>query len=671
MPRLRTVAIPVLFAFTSVMVLAGQAHAEDINPVGIGDLFWSPSDGNAPKGGETMYELYDPGRWFIDADLNMFEAVDGSAHFVASILMALLVIVGLAMTVIVGWVFRFTSIPEMEKAISGMIGGASQSLMEFVLPSCLVVGGFIAFVQHRKGGGGGGLSQIAWVLISGVVSVSLLLSPQSWVSGVDSARQVGASITMTATAEGLGNGSSDYPFALKNQPKFTENGRDTLLRKSQDSIWRGFVATPWCIAEFGSLEVCQKFGRQVLDQGTNAETRESYINKNVDKEAVGQASVDWVKGDTPVGRIMVLIPAVIVALMFAILLLVLAFTSLAAFLGSLLLLLTGVFFACLWVIPGRPRQWGLAWFDQLLARTLESFIATLVLGAVLSAQTATMQMFGKYGWLPTMGLSIALSVVAFQFRSVLAQIFGVRGTTGGSIGGMLAARALSMAGKGGKGPGSGSNHRPGETLPGRSGGGGGGGRNVPRLPSGSGGSGDGADITVTRVPPARPPAPAPLPAGHPKIALPAGTSAGSTAGSASGTAGTTTARTAAVTGPEPRPALAVQGSQSRPGLPGQEVRPALQGREVRPALPPGPSAGAAAAPGTSEGNGPSGTPASPVMRPETGRRPNFAFRQAPAPGAPGEPRVIVGTVIRSTPNGPPRGPARTSSHSFRPPVRRT
>ncbi|WP_060177690.1 hypothetical protein [Streptomyces sp. IMTB 1903] len=648
-------AIPALFAFTSVMVLAGQAHADDIKPVGIGDLFWSPSDANIPEGGETMYELYDPGRWFIDADLNMFEGIDSSMHFIVSILMALLLIIGLAMTVIVGWVFRFTSIPEMEKAISTMIGGASQSLMEFVLPSCLVVGGFIAFVQHRKGGGGGGLSQIAWVLISGVVSVSLLTSPQSWVSGVDSARQVGASVTMTATAEGLGDGSGDFPFALKNAPKFTDNGRDTLLRKSQDSIWRGFVATPWCIAEFGSLEACQKYGRQVLDQGTSADTRVDYIDKEVEGN-IGGASKDWVDGDTPVGRIMVLIPSVVVALLFAILLLVLAFTSLAAFLGSLLLLLTGVFFACLWVIPGRPRQWGLAWFDQLLARTLESFIATLVLGAVLSAQTATMQMFGKYGWLPTMGLSIALSVVAFQFRSVLAQIFGVRGTTGGSIAGMLATRALSAVGKGGgKGAGSGFDHRPVETLPGRSGGGGGGGgRNRPRLPTGSGGSGESADVTVTRVPPARPPAPAPLPAGQRStIALPSGRSVEAAGGSAAGTTGAAKTGAAAISGPGPRPT------------------PAAQAPQPRPVLPPGSSSGATAAGDRGPGSPgvPSGNPASPAMRPESGHRPNFAFRQAPVPQSPGEPRLIAATVIRSTPNRPPRRPASTSPHSFRPPVR--
>ncbi|MYT25947.1 hypothetical protein GTW69_37720 [Streptomyces sp. SID7760] len=629
-PRLRNAAIPAVFAFTTLMVLAGPAHAADINPVGIGDLFWSPSDDNIPDGGETMYELYDSGRWTIDADISFWEGIDATAHLLCAILMGLLMLVGLAMTVIVGWVFRFTSIPEMEGAISSMIGGASRSLMEFILPSCLAVGGFIAFIQHKKGGGGGGLSQIAWVLISGVVSVSLLTSPQTWVSGVDSARQVGASVTMTATAEGLGDGSSEYPFKLKNQPKFTDNGRDTLLRKSQDSIWRGFVATPWCIAEFGSLEVCKKYGRQVLDQGTDSEKRNDYIDDNVTEGNVGAASRDWAKGDSPVGRLMVLIPALIVALMFAILLLVLAFTSLAAFLGSLLLLLTGVFFACLWVIPGRPRQWGLAWFDQLLARTLESFIATLVLGAVLSAQTATMQMFGKYGWLPTMGLSIALSIVAFQFRSVLAQIFGVRGTSnGGMIAGILASRALSGGGK--NRPDSGHRYDPVKTNPnpGRGGGGGGGGGGQPpQLPPGPNG---GTTVTISRVPQQRPPVPLPISSGTspsgPGNALPAGSSTpagGNPPALSTSSAGTSASAT---TIPAPRPAT-----------------------QPRPALPPNPSS---TAPTSASTGTTSAAPPSPVMRPESGAQPAYAFRQAPAPQAPGEPKLIQATVIRSTPNGPP------------------
>ncbi|MFD8804130.1 hypothetical protein ACFVZ6_00925, partial [Streptomyces sp. NPDC059597] len=62
---LRTVAIPVLFAFTSVMVLAGQAHAEDIKPVGIGDLFWS----YRPREDDIDAE--------VRADLDRWEQHDG------------------------------------------------------------------------------------------------------------------------------------------------------------------------------------------------------------------------------------------------------------------------------------------------------------------------------------------------------------------------------------------------------------------------------------------------------------------------------------------------------------------------------------------------------------------------------------------------------------------
>ncbi|MFF4320562.1 hypothetical protein [Streptomyces sp. NPDC001568] len=634
---------------TTLMVFAGQAHAEDINPVGIGDLFWSPGGPDIPDNERTMYETYEPNRWKIDADLSFYEGIDATGWLVVNFLMAILMVVGLAMTVITGWVFRFTSIPELEGAISGMIGGASQSLMEFILPSCLVVGGFVAFVQHKKNGGGGGLNQIAWVLISGVVSVSLLTSPQTWVSGIDSARQVGASVTMTATAEGLGDGSSDYPFALKHTPKFNGNGRDTLLRKSQDSVWRGFVATPWCLAEFGSMAVCEKFGRQVLDQGTNDDKREDYLEDNVTGGAVGEASVEWWQGDSVVGRIVVLIPAIVVALLFAILLLVLAFTSLAAFLGALLLLLTGAFFACLWVIPGRPRQWGLAWFDQLLARTLESFIATLVLGAVLSAQTATMQMFDKYGWLPTMGLSVALAVVAFQFRSVLAQIFGVRGTSaGGNIAGLLASKALNL---GGKKTGSGTSGR---NLPtgggggggrptGGGGGGGGGGRSIP---SGTNGRSD-TDVTLTRVPHQR--QPVPLPPGENRgqghKSLPPG--------------GYQNQGQKAL----PPGEVSERDQKSLPpgGQQNDDRAPATTGNPSRNPVPPARHATRIPAPRqplpAGSPNAPISPtaviPPSPVMRSETGSQPNYAFRQAPVPRAPGSPKVIQGTVIRSTPARPP------------------
>ncbi|MFD7688672.1 hypothetical protein [Streptomyces sp. NPDC059781] len=664
-PRLRTLLIPLLFAFTTLMVFAGQAHAADIDPTGIGDLMPSP-DSKVPEGEGTLYETYsNPSLWQLDSDFGKWDVLDPMAEAIADICMGLIAVLGTACIVIVQWIFQLTTIPELENAITKAIGGAAKGLTVTLLPSALAVGGLVAFVQHRKGGGGGGLSQIAWVLISGVVSVSLLTSPQTWVGGIDSARQVGSSVTMNATSQGLGDGSGDFPFKLDHKPKFSGNGRDDALRKSSDAVWRAYVATPWCVAEFGSFEVCEKYGKDLLDKGTNKDKRKEWLQDTVDDDAVGGDSVKWRQGHSPVGRIMVTIPALISIILFAALILMLAFTSLASLLGALMLLLTGVIFACLWVIPGRPREWGLAWFDQLLARTLESLIATMVLGAVLSLQAATTQMFGTYGWLPTSGLSIAAAIVGMNFRAVVAQIFGVRGTTSGMLGGLALAKVLNRGGGGRSSRrGGGVDHQPVRTVPGRGrrrggggGGGGGGGDDLPQLPGGGGGgAADDSGVILTRVPRHRPPAPAPRP-------LPA--TAGAGAGPAlppGGAAGTAGGRSDAPVITLDRERSDVTG-KARATLPPQPSRP----RAALPGSKEGTTAQAGAATGAGATRPAIGSGPTPVMRPENGAAPNYAFRQAPPPARAGEPKIIQATVIRSTPNGPPPRP----TGSTQPPPRAT
>ncbi|MEW1551512.1 hypothetical protein [Streptomyces tsukubensis] len=651
-------------AFTTLMVFAGQAQAEDIDPVGVGDLMPSPTS-KVPKGEGTLYETYgNPNLWRLDSDFGKWDILDPMAQTIADILMAVVAVLGTACTVIVTWIFELVSIPPLEDAITDSIGGAAEGLSVTILPVSLAAGGLVAFVQHRKGGGGGALSQIAWIGVSGVVSVSLLTSPQTWVGGVDSARQIGASVTMNATSAGLGDSSGDYPFALGHEPKFTGNGRDDMLRKSSDAVWRAYVATPWCLANFGSFEVCEKYGKELLDQGPSADKRKEWLQDNVTEDAVGGDSVKWRQGHTPVGRIMVMIPATISIIIFAALIIVLAFTSLASLLGALMLLLTGVIFACLWVIPGRPRQWGAAWFDQLLARTLESLIATMTLGAVLSLQAATTQMFGEYGWLPTTGLSIAAALVGLQFRSVLAQIFGVRGaTSGGMMAGFLASRLLNRSNSSRRN--SAHNYQPVRTLPQR-------GRNTPgggpgQLPGpGSpGGPGSGPLITVSRVPRPRPPMPAPLPGPVPVggPGLPPGPAPGLPPGSPGGGPPGAPAPTGGPpTGPGPAPVPHGPIAPPRPTVTLDRIPPdppsppaPLPGpSRPRPVLPPASAGGTGTATGKT---GPS--PASPVMRPEAGTTPSYAFREAAAPPVPGtsEPKIIQGVVIRSTPNPPPPRPS--------------
>ncbi|RLU80146.1 hypothetical protein CTZ27_35450 [Streptomyces griseocarneus] len=639
-PRLRNLAVPLLFLYVTLMVTAGPAHATGIDPAGIGDLIPSP-DSKVPKGEGTLYETYpDISDWLLDTDYGKWDILDPLADRPAEILMGLIAAIAEACVVVVQWIFKFTTLPPLENSISKSISGAAQGLTETLLPAALAVGGLVVFGKSREsGGGGGGISQIAWMGISGVVSISLLTSPQTWVAGIDTVRQVGSSVTMNATSQGLGDASGDFPFTLDHDPKFTGNGRDDMLRKSADALWRSYVATPWCVAELGSFEACKKYGRGALESGEgNSDERKEWLQHNVNKDTVGDKSNKWRAGHSPIGRLMVTIPAFIAILLFAAIILMLAFTSLASLLGALMLLVSGVFFACLWVIPGRPRQWGLAWFDQLLARTLESMIATLVLGCVLIVQAATTQMFGEYGWLPTSGLSIAAAIVALKFRAVIAQIVGVSGTSGGMLAGMLVSKALG--GRRGR-----RTRAPWPPLP-RLGGG-----YEPLPPISRGGRGDGGPALGAVLSRVRPPAPRPLPPGDMGPALPPG-SGGPGPGRGPGGPGAPSVtfdrdrsarldKTAATIPPPPRRAALPAGSPDGHVTVGQN----------RPPLPS--SSGSMARPEAS-----AAVPVSVSAHP---------FRQAPPPSAPGGPKVIPATVIRSTPNPPP--PRRSVKSAAPPPSR--
>lgn len=588
-PRARSAALLLLPVLTMMVALAAHAHADTIDPMGVGDLMPSPTN-QVPRGGGTLYETYsDTSLWMLDSDYGTWDTLDPIIETLADLCMVLLAVIGSACVVIVQWIFQVTSLPELEAAITDSLGGAAGVLSATILPSALVVGGLVALAQAKEGGGaGGGLSQMMWVLVSGVVSVSLLTSPQTWVSGVDTVRTVGAGVTMEAAAAGVDDGTADVPFALGHAPRFTGNTRDDMLRRSADSVWRAQVATPWCIAEFGSLEVCQTYGRDLLDQGPDKEKRKEWLQDHVTTDAVGEASVTWRQGHQPLLRLTVTATGLLSMIIFAVLLLTLTFASLASLIGALLLLLSGVFFASLWVIPGRPRQWGHRWFDQLLARCLESVIATLVLGAVLAVQTASTRMFDAYGWLAATGLSIMTAAVAMKFRGVVAGIFGVSSASpAGAIGGYLVYRSLARAAGRAAGS-SGGTPRPVATRGPRGGSGG-------SAPAGSGGGGPGPGGGLVR-PARRPPPPPP-----PSVTLTVVRNPPHPGGGAPAV-------------PQPRTGLSLPA-----GAP--PARPVIP-TPARPGLPPA---------------------GSPLLRPEFGGDPEYGFRRVPPPADPG--RVIPGEVI--------------------------
>jgi hypothetical protein len=343
------------------------------------------------------------------------------------------------------WLFSFTDVKPLTDATSATIGATSTQLVGWLLPSALAFGAVAAYTQRKSSGSA--LGQMAWVFVAGVLSISFALAPGTWLRGVDGARQMGAGAIMTASADAMGP-TMQSPIAWP-EPGFTGTSRDTLLRKSADASWRGFAATPWCIAEFGSLEACGRYGKGMLDAGTDADARNKYIDSVIVPAEGGNdaPTVKWVKGDNAFGRIAVVMLAAIAATLFAFLNISLAFTALMAFVGCLLLLVVGVFFACLWIIPGRTRQWGLNWFEALVGLVLQSFLAMLVFGTALTLVTAVFSLTGVLGWLPVSGLAISVLIAGFRLRRLLDNLTSMMRPGSGSIllGGLARRGALGVA----------------------------------------------------------------------------------------------------------------------------------------------------------------------------------------------------------------------------------
>lgn len=642
LPRKRNILIPILGVYVTLLVTAQSAWAKDYTPVGVGDLLPSVSIPYT-KGQGTLYEEYgNPLLYTVTDDYGMWDVMDPMLEIPAIICMGLTAVVGSAAVTIVQWIFNVTTIPPLESAITSSVGGAAKTLTETLLPSAMVIGALVAWANHRKASGSS-LSQLGWVAVSTIFSISLLTSPQTWVNGIDSVRNVGSSVAMNATSAGLGDGTKE-PIDLGHKTTYGDNERDNMLRKSSDAVWRTYVVTPWCVVQFGSLEVCKEKGKEFLDQGLDKEKRKEYMADKVGGDDVGGATNDWVDGHNPVGRMMVAIPALICVVLFAALVLMLAFASLASLIGALMMLLSGVIFACLWIIPGRPRMWGTRWFDFLLGYTLQSGIATMTLGGVLVVTTASTKMMGEYGYAAAAGISIATAVVAFKFRGVLESIVGVTGLTSpaAAVGGLLAARAAGKAGWGmtkalGRGLGA-MRLPPLPRLPRRSPGGGGGtsGNPTPQLPGGG---------TPGALSGARRPMPP----------LPSGQSAGAALPDSSSRkeVGPLTSRPELPSSTAPARGRSVADGPAK-AVPGTR-RPAEVGGSVpRQALPAGSaSAQAATQPAAGNANRPATGAASrpsPTLRTENGGA-TYTFRQGPRTGT-SAPKVIPHKVIRSTPVRP-------------------
>jgi hypothetical protein len=414
---------------TTQVALAADPNQGPTNPTGFGDLLPTPDLTHGDT--RTLFEQYGPMVYGLDFERSIRDPIEAVFNGYAHMVMMYIVAITRGAISVGWWLFSFTDVKPLTEATSATIGASSTQLVGWLLPSALAFGAVAAYTQRKTSGSA--LGQLVWVFVAGVLSISFALAPATWLRGVDGARQLGADTIMTASADAMGP-TMQTPLPWP-EPSFTGTPRDTLLRKSADATWRGFAVTPWCIAEFGSLEACGRYGKGMLDAGTDSDARSKYIDSAIAPAEGGDnaPTVKWVKGDNAFGRIAVVMLAAIAATLFAFLNISLAFTALMAFVGCLLLLVVGVFFACLWIIPGRPRQWGLNWFEALIGLVIQSFLAMLVFGTALTLVTAVFSLTGVLGWLPVSGLAIAVLIAGFRLRRLMDNLTSMMRPGSGSI----------------------------------------------------------------------------------------------------------------------------------------------------------------------------------------------------------------------------------------------
>jgi hypothetical protein len=413
--RTAVTVLAISLIVTAQFAMAADPKQGPTNPTGFGDLLPAPDLTHGDT--RTLFEQYNPMAYGLDVDSSLRDPLRPVFNGFAQLLMLYIVAATRAAIAIGWWMFSFADIRPLTDATSHAIGGVSSVLSQWLLPSALAIGAVAAYIQRRSSGTA--MGQLVWILAAGVLAVSLALSPTTWLKGVDGARQAGAETVMGASSQVTGT-TLKTPIEMP-EPAFVGSDRDTMLRKSGDVAWRGFAATPWCIAEFGSLDACSRYGKAMLDIGTDNGKRMDYINGPVAKAEGGgdSATVKWAKGENAFGRIGVLLIAAVATSLFAFLTIGLAATALMAFVGCLVMLVVGVVFACMFVIPGRPRQWGMNWLEALLGLLLQSVAAMLVFGIALSLLTAVFSLTTVLGWLPVTGLALVVLIAAFRLRQLL------------------------------------------------------------------------------------------------------------------------------------------------------------------------------------------------------------------------------------------------------------
>lgn len=442
-----------LWLLSTVGVLVAQADdPAPTTPTGLGDLV--PLPDLTGGGSKSLFEESGPLAWSIDSNPGITNFIALAFAGLVSQVWYLALALAYGAIALVYWLLSLTSMDVVTEPLSAAIGAGSQALLAWLMPSAVVIGLLIAWIRHR---GHDMANAISWVLISAVLGISLAVSPNMWVTGVNNIRSVGADAILVSTSAAVSpDQKQPFEWPATNYGEFGGDNAQTpaatknvMLRRTADATWRGLIATPWCAIEFGSLEACKRYGAGIIKAGADRQKRQEYIEKTIVPQEGGKdaPTVLWINGENWPERLALATVTLVMIVIFCGTLLILGFSALAAMISAMFHLLVGGFFALTWCIPGRPREIGMRWLESLIGTIIQGLIALATFSALLVLISAIFAQSATWGWLPTSIVAIAAGLTALKFRRQVESFFGV--VSGGRAGAaILGATAMKLVSRG-------------------------------------------------------------------------------------------------------------------------------------------------------------------------------------------------------------------------------
>jgi len=412
-------------------------------------------------GGQTVFERFGPEKYTLY--LHLSDSHHGGVHVEETMwtilnaveigLMYLIAALARGAITSMEWLLNLTLYSDNQVAIDSAVSGVANAVFWPLFGTTLAIGAMVAYGRMKREGGGSLWNDASWLIAASVFAAMFATAPSLVLKDMDDTRTMLSDGLMVgySTLGPVGDSSAGFP-AVK-----VPGDQKGATRQLADGMWNVFVTTPWCYANFNDQSICHDVGKDYLtdDQrwkdlndwmngkngGNTDDTKGAYCPKELN------AQCDWIRGQS-FGRLGALLFILIVTLPLVLVLLALVLYGLMAIVGFLLLALSGIVFLLFWMIPGRPRQIGVKWLEELIGALLQSVIITTVIGSVMVLDSFLAAGIPKYGFFAVALLDLATFVTGFRMRGRLENVVGMGAGSGASpFSGYMAMRGMGALGK--------------------------------------------------------------------------------------------------------------------------------------------------------------------------------------------------------------------------------